>query len=195
MQYDDPIENNQVLEQEDDDMAIYQDVFKRYEKKYMMDRTQYEAIREALDERMEPDQFGRSTICNIYYDTDQFDLIRASLEKPAYKEKLRLRSYGVPDGDSTVFLELKKKYQGIVYKRRTQMTLREAQEYLEEGRRPREDSQILREIDYFLQYYTLYPKVMIAYDRVALYGKEDPALRVTFDEKIRWRDWDRKSVV
>ena len=98
-------------------MATYQDVFARYEKKYKLTLSQYAALRRWLQDRMEVDSYGLHTICNIYYDTPDFQLIRTSLEKPVYKEKLRLRSYGVPGGDTPVFVELKKKLDGVVYKR------------------------------------------------------------------------------
>ena len=92
--------------------------FERRELKYRITDAQRAALEAAFDARMVPDEHGESTICNIYYDTADYRLIRASLEKPAYKEKLRLRSYGVTEPGGEVFLELKKKYKGIVYKRR-----------------------------------------------------------------------------
>ena len=98
-------------------------VFKRYEKKYLLTASQYGMFRELVDEYMQVDEYGESTICNIYYDTPNYDLIRASIEKPVYKEKLRLRSYGIPGPDDLVFLEMKKKYKGIVYKRRIVLPL------------------------------------------------------------------------
>ena len=105
-------------------------VFQRYEKKYLLDREQYEGFREAIEGFMQVDEYGKSTICNIYYDTEHYDLIRASIERPPYKEKLRLRSYGVPKLSDTVFLEVKKKYKGIVYKRRIALPLAEAYDIL-----------------------------------------------------------------
>ena len=113
----------------------YQDVFQRYEQKYLLQEKQYRIIRRELQNRMVPDQYGKSTICNIYFDTPDFRMVRASLAKPVYKEKLRLRSYGVPGMKDTVFVELKKKYKGIVYKRRADMSLEEAVQYLYRGGR------------------------------------------------------------
>ena len=104
----------------------YQDVFQRYEQKYLLQEKQYRIIRRELQNRIVPDQYGKSTICNIYFDTPDFRIVRSSLAKPVYKEKLRLRSYGVPGMKNTVFVELKKKYKGIVYKRRADMSLEEA---------------------------------------------------------------------
>ena len=162
--------------------------FQRYEKKYVLNPEQYQKIRAGLAPYMEADEHGRYTICNLYYDTPDFQLIRASLDKPVYKEKLRMRSYGVPaDGDS-VFVELKKKYKGVVYKRRTVLEAGEALDYLAGRCSPRAKDQICREIDWFLGRYHPVPQVFIAYDREALAGLEDRVLRVTFDIDLRWRD-------
>lgn len=169
-------------------MAEYQNVFERYEKKYMLDQVQYSLLRQALKEKMQEDQYGLHTIGNIYYDTEDYELIRTSLEKPVYKEKLRLRSYGTPRKDSVVFVELKKKYAGVVYKRRTGMELSQAQEYLKKGMRPdTQEPQILNEIDWFLKQHMVSAKIYIAYDRIALAGKEDASLRITFDRNLRYR--------
>ncbi len=99
-----------------------QNQFKRYEIKYLLDSRRYSAVRRAMEGRTVGDEYGRSTVCNVYYDTPDHRIIRRSLEKPPYKEKMRLRSYGTPRGDSKVFLELKKKYDAVVYKRRADMT-------------------------------------------------------------------------
>jgi hypothetical protein len=162
--------------------------FQRYEKKYLLDTAQYDELRHELEKYMTNDDFAHSTICNVYYDTPDFSLVRASLERPIYKEKLRVRSYGTPDRDGKVFLEIKKKYDGVVYKRRTEMTDSEAVSYLKNGIRPADDSQIMREIDWFVRSRQLEPKVYIAYDRDALKGIENDALRITFDHSIRWRE-------
>lgn len=170
-------------------------IFERIEKKFMLTGEQFEKLKPILDKHMSPDKFTDYTICNIYFDTDSFQLIRTSLEKPKYKEKLRLRSYGIPTEDQEVFLELKKKYAGIVYKRRISMKMSEARKYLYEDKVPeiKDDfttRQIFKEIDYAKNFYGLKPKAFIAYDRVALHGKEDPDLRVTFDHAIRARERD-----
>ena len=107
-----------------------QTVFKRYEKKYLLSLEQYHALISRVIPRLRPDQYGKHSICNLYFDSRDFGLIRRSLEKPAYKEKIRLRSYGVPGPRDQVFLELKKKYDGVVYKRRVAMPLAEARQYL-----------------------------------------------------------------
>lgn len=153
----------------------------------MLTMQQYEKLRELISPYMTEDKYGLHTICSIYFDTEDDRLIRRSIEKPLYKEKLRLRSYGVPKSDdSTVFLELKKKYKGIVYKRREGISLAAAESYIQSGLLP-EDTQIFREIDYFRRFYSAYPKIFIAYDRIALSGTEDASLRMTFDFKIRCR--------
>lgn len=165
-------------------------VFERIEKKYMLTRETYNLFLEAIEPHMCADSYGKHTICNIYYDTDTYELIRHSIEKPRYKEKLRLRSYGIPNEDSKVYLEIKKKYAGVVYKRRIGMTLAEAKAYLEQGIKPEKDSQILREIEYFISYYKPTAKLYLAYDRVAYFGREDSSVRMTIDQNIRSRQYD-----
>lgn len=114
-------------------MADYTDVFERVEQKYLLDSLQFEALWAVLEPYMRPDEYGRSTICNIYFDTPNYLLARLSGEKPVYKEKLRLRTYGVPKAESPSFVELKKKYQGIVYKRRIVIPYGEAYDWLVNG--------------------------------------------------------------
>lgn len=162
--------------------------FQRYEKKYMLAPGQLEQIMAGMEEHMRADEYGRYTICSIYYDTDDFRLIRASLEKPVYKEKLRVRSYGVPKDRDPVFIELKKKCDGIVYKRRVVMEAADAASYLRDGMAPEQEDQICHEIDWFMSSYQPKPKAFIAYDRTAFAGREDPELRITFDTNLRWRD-------
>lgn len=162
--------------------------FKRYEKKYLLSREQYELLWRQLEPRLEPDRFFQSTVLSLYYDWEDFRLIRSSIEQPVYKEKLRLRSYDVPGEESPVFVELKKKYKGIVYKRRVPMTEREAEDYLAGRTAAPAEDQISREIDWFLKTNPVQPKVLIACDRKAYVGREEPGLRLTFDSSIRWRD-------
>ena len=169
-------------------MSGYQDTFKRYEMKYRLDEIKYRQLRQRLQDKLMVDSFGKTSICNIYYDTPDHRLIKNSLEKPIYKEKLRLRSYGTPCEGDMVFIELKKKYKGIVYKRRVKMELFEAECYLEEKEAPQRQTQITKEIDWFMNSYdNLIPAMYIAYNRIAMYGIEDPALRITFDSNILWR--------
>ena len=168
----------------------YQTVFKRYELKFLLTKAQKEAVLAAMAPYMSLDKYGRTLICNLYFDTDDYRLIRRSIEKPVYKEKLRIRSYGVASGDSTVFVELKKKYDSVVYKRRLSMSERDALEWLlSNGERPR--SQISDEIDYFLSYYkNLHPTVFLSYEREAYYSNDKSDFRVTFDENILGRTSD-----
>lgn len=170
-----------------------QTVFERIEKKYLLTPQQYRALSEVLALHTQPDAYGEYSIGNLYYDTEDYALVRRSLEKPVYKEKLRLRSYGVPHPDDIVFLELKKKYKGVVYKRRVELPLAAAKNYLAGGPMPEckpEQRQILREIDYFLQFYQPEAKVYLAYDRKACFDPAQPELRITFDRGIRWRTYD-----
>lgn len=166
-------------------------VFKRYEVKYLLDRRQKEKILKAMEPYMELDGYGRSTIRNIYYDTDSYRLIRKSLEKPVYKEKLRVRSYKPAGPDDKVFVELKKKYDGIVYKRRIDIAESQACDYLAGRAAAPMQTQITGEIDYFLEFYeTLAPRVFLSYEREAYFTKEPSDFRVTFDENILWRETD-----
>ena len=137
---------------------------------------------------MKPDIHGKNTILSLYFDTPDDLLIRRSLEKPLYKEKLRVRSYGIADTDTTVFVELKKKYQSVVYKRRIAMSEKEARRYLLSHASVM-DTQISREIDYCLfHYHNLIPRMLLSYDRAAFYAMDNPQFRITFDENILWRD-------
>ncbi len=163
-------------------------VFKRYEKKYILNEEQYQAFMEYTKEYLIPDKYGLHTICNIYYDTEDYLLIRRSIEKPVYKEKFRIRSYGIPDREHTVFLELKKKYKDVVYKRRLAMPLWQAEDFLERNIRPERGGQVLKEIEYFLDFYKPIKKMYIAYDRRAYYVEGDESLRVTIDRNIRSRE-------
>ena len=169
-------------------MAGFKDVFQRIEVKYLLDDMQYTELRKRLEHMAAVDSYGKTSILNIYFDTPDYKLIERSLEKPVYKEKLRLRTYGVADDDTNAFIEIKKKYKGVVYKRRISMPYKKAMEYLVDGKRPEERSQISDEIDYFLKYYKgIRPAMAISYDRIAMAGTTDPDLRITFDTNIRWR--------
>lgn len=177
-------------------MAI--EVFNRYEHKYMLNREQFEKIIKILDEHMDMDSHNEDhtpyTIANIYFDTPDDYLIRTSLSKPEYKEKLRLRAYGVPDRDSKVFLEIKKKFHGIVNKRRTKLKLVEAYKFVASGKAPEAkeymNTQVLHELEYFLKIYNLSPKLYLAYDRIAYFEKDNRDLRISFDMNIRSRRYD-----
>lgn len=168
-------------------MAI-QTVFKRYELKYLLTPEQKAQVLAAMTPYMQPDQYGRTTIRNLYYDTDTYLLIRRSMEKPAYKEKLRIRSYSRAGADSPVFVEMKKKYSGIVYKRRISLPNRAAMAWVSGEQHCPKHTQIAREIDYVLGYYeTLHPTVFLSYEREAYYCKDGSDFRVTFDDTILCR--------
>lgn len=177
-------------------MAI--EVFNRYEHKYILDKKTFVKVLDIMDKYMIADSFNTErkpyTIANIYLDTRDDYLIRTSLEKPKYKEKLRLRSYGVPDIDSVVFLEIKKKFGGIVNKRRTKLKLCEAYDFIFSGKQPEfkkyMNQQVLNEIEYFFKIYDLSPKVYLAYDRIAYFAKDNNDLRISFDMNIRSRRYD-----
>ena len=177
-------------------MAI--EVFNRYEHKYMLDYKTFEKVIKVMDEHMVMDRHNEDhtpyTIANIYFDTSDDYLIRTSLSKPDYKEKLRIRAYGVPESDAKVFLEIKKKFKGIVNKRRTKLRLNEAYKFTETGIAPEPkeymNRQVLQEIEYFLKIYDLSPKLYLAYDRIAYFEKENKDLRISFDMNIRSRRYD-----
>lgn len=174
------------------------EIFNRFEHKYMLDATTFKKVLKIMDEHMEIDAYNIGhkpyTIANIYYDTPDDYLIRTSLSKPVYKEKLRLRAYGVPDMNSKVFLEIKKKYKGMVNKRRTALKLDEAYRFVSSGKPPAckeyMNMQVLREIEYFMQIYDLSPKLYLAYDRIAYFEKNNKDLRISFDMNIRSRRYD-----
>ena len=169
----------------------FQTVFKRYEIKYMITLEQKAKVLDAIKSYMKLDKYGRTTIRNIYYDTDTYLLIRRSIEKPAYKEKLRIRSYGRAEPNSTVFVELKKKYKQVVYKRRISLPETEVIKWLSGEHHCEKYTQISEEVDYFLDYYkTLHPTVFLSYEREAFYAKDGSDFRVTFDDNILCRQED-----
>ena len=161
-------------------------VFKRYELKYLISRQQRDILCRAMAPHMTADRFSHSSIRNIYYDTMNYRLIRESLDRPVYKEKLRVRSYGRAGQEDTVFVELKKKYDSVVYKRRLEMPQAQAMDAML-GRAPLPDTQIGREIGAVLQYYEeLIPRVFLSYERDS-YHALDCDFRLTFDDSIRYR--------
>ena len=160
---------------------------KRYELKYILNRQQTEFFKEALQGHMALDQYGRTSIASLYYDTPDYRLIRTSVEKPPFKEKIRLRSYGLATNDSPVFLELKRKAYGIVYKRRVQSTIPLVEKFFAGSGDVCAPGQINREITYFRDYYSvLVPACLIIYDREA-YFEPGGDLRVTLDFNPRYR--------
>lgn len=164
--------------------------FRRVEKKYRLTPAKKDALLALIGPHLTPDVHGRNTICSLYLDTPDHLIIRNSIIARAYKEKLRLRSYGTPTMNDLVFLEIKKKFKGVVYKRRERMPLHQAMAYIEQGEKPC-DSQIMREIDYAMHFYRQpKPAMLIAYEREAYFDAENPDLRLTFDTNVRARDTD-----
>lgn len=168
-------------------MQPIQTTFRRIEKKYVLSSRQMKELRARLDDYMADDAYGLHGVSNIYFDTPDYRLIRASVEKPVYKEKFRLRGYSTPGEEEIVFAELKKKYKGVVYKRRVVSDPKGIEGLLAGQMLPHEDAQIQREIHWFLRGFEPKPRVFIGYDRFAMIGREDERLRVTFDTNIRWR--------
>ncbi len=166
-------------------------VFKRYELKYLLTKEEKKALSKIMSHYLRPDEFGKSTIRNIYYDTADKLLIRRSLDKPIYKEKLRVRSYGRARPDSQVFIEIKKKYKGIVYKRRMSLEEKIARNYLVKNIPLENETQISREIDYLIKVYgRVQPSIFLSYEREAYFSITDPNFRMTFDQNIITRDYD-----
>ena len=170
-----------------------QNIFKRYELKYMLTQDQKERLLKGMKPYMSIDKYGRDTIRNIYFDTDNYRLIRHSIERPIYKEKLRIRSYRLTQADTPVYVELKKKYNSVVYKRRISVPQKAAMDWLCPLSSsaltvfPQDipDSQIAREIEYFRTYYeTLRPVLFLSYEREAFYSLDGSDFRVTFDDNV-----------
>lgn len=180
-------------------MNAYQQLFKRYEKKYRLTQSQYTFIKEAMMPYMMADAYGKHLIQNIYYDSPQYDLIRQSIEKPLYKEKLRLRCYGEADATTVTYLEIKKKFKGIVYKRRIQLphliasayacgqlSQDQVKPYLDQSRLD-ESLQVLCEIDWMIKRHQLKPTVYIGYEREAYQSRSAEDFRITFDSELTFR--------
>jgi hypothetical protein len=163
--------------------------FKRYEIKYLLTSEQKNRLRILMDRYMVPDEWGPSTVCNVYYDTPSRLLVRRSAEHPDYKEKVRVRSYGIAKPDAPLFVELKKKYDDVVYKRRITAPNDAAMQWLGQKAEHPQDSQIAREIDYVLNFYgNLKPTVFLSYEREAYYCTDGSDFRVTFDDHILCRE-------
>ena len=172
-------------------MHDYQSVFARVEKKFLITEEQHAAITAALRLRgFAVQSFGSPTVQSLYYDTPDCLLVRRSIDRPNYKEKLRLRCYGEPEGGSAAYVEIKKKYAGVVYKRRTGLPLNDALSALRLGQMPESAGQIGREVTWFVQRWGVSPKALIIYERDAWLSAMEPELRVTFDRDIRFRDED-----
>lgn len=167
---------------------VHQTVFKRYELKYLLTGAQKQKLLQVMEAYMSLDQYGRTTIRNLYFDTDNYRIIRRSIEKPAYKEKLRIRSYNQASPGSTVFVELKKKYKSVVYKRRLSLPEEQAMKWLCEKQCSGTETQIAKEIACFMEYYkNLHPTVFLSYEREVYYSRCGDDFRITFDDNILCR--------
>lgn len=164
-------------------------IFQRVEKKYLLSKVTKEELIQNIKTMITEDNFFESTICNIYFDTNNNDLIINSLERPKFKEKVRIRSYGIPTLQDEIFFEIKEKYKGIVGKRRIKIKLEDFYNY-QNNKKIIHHSQIMKEIDYYFRYYQLKPAIYIAYDRQSYKGMEDQNLRITFDSNLRSRTED-----
>lgn len=160
--------------------------FRRIEKKYLISKSDKEILITKIKDHIKKDKYFKSQIHNIYFDTPNNDLIINSLEKPLFKDKFRLRSYGIPTLDSEVYLEIKMKYKDIVGKRRVKIKLKDYYDFLN-NKHIKIDNQIFKEFNYYYEYYKLKPTIYIAYDRISYLGKEDNNLRITFDNNLRSR--------
>ena len=162
-------------------------VMKRTEYKYILTKKQTEFLKEKLKGHMEVDEYGLTSIASLYYDTPDYRLIRQSIEKPPFKEKIRLRSYGLAKEDSPVYLEIKRKYEGVVYKRRAKTTIEATRAFFNQEGDICANGQIAKEIAYFRDYYqNLVPSCLIIYDRLA-YKEKEGSLRLTIDGNPRYR--------
>lgn len=174
------------------------EIFNRHEIKYLMHESKLEGFQSRLGEYMTLDAYNQDhetySITNLYYDTQDSALIRESINKPAYKEKLRLRSYGVPSTDDRVYVEIKKKVAGLVNKRRTAMTLGQAYAFMQTGYPPQERAgvnlQVLAELSYMTSRLSLSPMLYLAYDRRAYFGIGQEDVRISFDTRVRSRRSD-----
>lgn len=163
------------------------ETFKRMEKKYLLDSNQYKELFNKMKSHLKEDQYFKSNISNLYFDTDDYHLINKSIDKSIYKEKVRLRSYYPPKDEDKVFLEIKKKYNSISNKRRIAISLKEFNDYFYKDIKPNCNPQILKELDYAIKRNNLKPKVLLAYDRLSYYDKDNKSFRITFDKNLRYR--------
>ena len=162
-------------------------IFKRYEAKYLITDAQAAQLLTVFSQHMTKGQFDTYLVQNLYYDTENWDVVRRSITKPVYKEKMRLRCYGLPERESKLFLELKKKYKGIVYKRRIGFPNEKLSACGVQDLVAGESSQISRELTSYLQTHPVYERMYISHTRHALAGRADTGLRITFDTDLRYR--------
>ncbi len=172
--------------------TVNKNIFKRVEQKYILTKSQYLSLQDIVNEHFKKDIYYQSNIYNLYFDNTNNDMVINSIEKPPYKDKIRLRSYNEPKQSDQVFLEVKKKFEGTVYKRRLSLTLQEWEDYHNKNILPTHDLQIMKEIDYEIKFFNLKPTFFVAYDRLSYYSKDDENFRITFDTNLRSRSTDLK---
>jgi len=164
------------------------EVFNRIEQKYILNEIEYKELFKKIENHLEKDYYYKSNICNLYFDNKNNDFIVNSLEKPIFKEKIRLRSYDVPNITDNVFLEVKGKMKGVVFKRRIKIQLNDFYKYMDTGVIDyKYDNQVMHEIDYLIKQFHLKPKVFIGYNRLSYYDKDNSNFRITFDYNLRSR--------
>lgn len=163
------------------------DTFERVEDKYELSQSEYLSFLEAIQAHVHPDIYHKYTVHSVYFDNDHYQLAVNSLQKPEYKCKVRLRTYQDPDADTMCFLELKKKYNDIVYKTRFYMEVASAYQYLYQNKMPKNPNNIMRELDYVFHFYKLKDFCYVQYDRECYAANEDMDVRITFDTNIRYR--------
>ena len=160
------------------------DKFARIEQKYILNEEEYRKIQKYIKKNFLKDKYYESKITNIYFDNYNNEMMINSIEKPPFKKKVRVRSYG----DGYYYLEVKEKYKGIVYKRRIKLTKEEFDDYMNKGIIPNiNNKQIMNELDYYIKYYGIKPYIYVAYDRLSYYSKDDTEFRITFDTNLRYR--------
>ena len=164
--------------------------FRRSEQKYILSKEQLNEIKKMLKDVFIEDEHGESTICNLYFDTEQYNLIMNSIDKPKYKDKIRLRSYNIPNLNSNIYLEIKRKYNGVTGKRRIQMNIDDYYEFINNIENQKNNSQVKKELKYYFKLYNLKPSMFLSYDRMAFYYKENRDFRITIDKNILARDFD-----
>lgn len=172
---------------------MIKEVFRRVEIKYILEPGEFKKLLAMIAPFIKEDRYFKATNCSIYYDTDERYLAIHSMEAPLYKEKVRVRSYNVPESlDDAVFIEIKKKYNGVGSKRRITTTLKDFYHYEKTGELKTENPQIKAELDHCFRFYNLKPALYIAYDRLSFCGKDKEDFRITFDQNIRSREHNLK---
>lgn len=161
-------------------------IIDRYEQKYLLTKDNFNYLINLIDDYLVKDKYFKETIYNVYFDNDYFEIINRSIDKPIYKEKIRMRSYYKTDNDTNIFLEIKKKYDDTSNKRRVIISYKDYLDYINKNIIPNCDKQIMSEIDYCFKKYKLKPKIKLVYDRFAYNLKDDDSFRITFDTNVRY---------